>query len=336
MSENYSNKKKAIVITTIHKLNEFIEFYSKVDGWDLIIVADVKTDPLWYKDTNCVFLSLEEQKRISPKLYDLIPFNSYTRKMFGYVYCLQEKYDIIYDTDDDNINTELLSNKQDQSLIGYSNNKLINAYSFYTDIIYDTKNVLYPRGFPIQYANNLYDVVDTKNKQFDVAIIQGLVNGDPDIDAKCRIPLDNCNFNFTKNLNTNLLLGRGNYCPFNSQNTFWLDSSMFYNLYLPTTVNFRYTDILRGYVSLHQLHKNDKYLKFTPPTALQKRNSHNLHKDLLDEIEMYDSVLNVVDILVTNPFYSIRDVYADLCEKKIVTQHEILTLNTFLEETNSN
>lgn len=331
MSKICLNNKKAIVITSIHKPNKFIEFYSNLDDWDLIIVADIKTDPTYYKKIKCVFLSLEEQKRLFPTIYELIPFNSYTRKMFGYLYCLKEQYDIIYDTDDDNINTELLPKEKD-TVICNSIDKLINVYSFYTDTKYNNKNILYPRGFPVQYVNHNYDTEIIKNLEKNVAVIQGLVNGDPDIDAKCRIPFNNPKFNFNKNLTTDLILAKDNYCPFNSQNTFWLNKNIFYTLYLPTTVNFRYTDILRGYVALHQLHKNNKYLKFTPPSAVQERNEHNLYKDLLDEIEMYDSVLMVTDILIKNANHTIFEIYKKLEEKNIVDKNELIILKQFLKE----
>lgn len=332
MQKNYfHNKKKAIVITTINKPNSYIKYYSELQGWDLIIVGDVKTQTDWYKDVNCIFLSLTDQELLFPKLYSVVPFNNYARKMFGYLYCIRNGYDIIYETDDDNINLDINKFYSEFTALANSNTP-INVYKFYTDIKFNNKQLIYPRGLPIQFANADFYVQEDTTEQKDISVIQGLVNGDPDIDAKCRIVLKNTNFTFENNLDKDLILDKNCYCPFNAQNTFWTDNSMFYNLYLPVSVNFRYTDILRSYVTLNQLYRNNKHIKFTPPSANQVRNKHDLYKDLLDETEMYDTVLTVINLLKDNCNSSIQEIYHKLYIENIVTAQELTTLDIFLQE----
>ena len=50
---------KCIVITTINEPNENIHFYSNLEGWDLIIIGDKKTNNDSYKGINCIFIYLK-------------------------------------------------------------------------------------------------------------------------------------------------------------------------------------------------------------------------------------------------------------------------------------
>jgi hypothetical protein len=102
LCNTFINKRKCIIITTINEPTEQIIYYTKVIGWDLIIVGDSKTNDASYKNIDCIYLGLDEQQSLFPSIYNKIPLKSYTRKMFGYLYAIKNKYEIIYDTDDDN------------------------------------------------------------------------------------------------------------------------------------------------------------------------------------------------------------------------------------------
>ena len=129
-----------------------------------------------------------------------------------------------------------------------------------------------------------------------VAIWQGLVDADPDVDAIHRLIFGT---KVTFEDRGPLVLGQGTYAPFNSQNTLWADATVFALLYLPTTVTFRYTDILRSYVALPILEKVGLSLGFLGPTARQDRNEHDLMIDFESEIPMYRTANRVVDDLNT-------------------------------------
>ena len=116
-------------------------------------------------------------------------------------------------------------------------------------------------------------------------------------------------------------------CPFNTQNTFWVDKSTFYAMYLPISVTFRYTDILRGFIALYQLWKNDKTIKFTIPTAVQDRNEHDLMKDYESEEPMYRTAEKVIELLNENKNATIQEVYYILFQNNIVEERELETLN---------
>jgi hypothetical protein len=97
---------KWIVMTTINYPTAEVRRYSQMSPeWRLVVVADRKTPNDWQnKDNpvNCVFLSLEIQQSLDYKIMQLIPENSYTKKIIGYLYAIERGAKWIYDTDDDN------------------------------------------------------------------------------------------------------------------------------------------------------------------------------------------------------------------------------------------
>jgi hypothetical protein len=90
-----------IVITTIAYPTNALIALAAENGWRVVIVADTKTPKDW-NHKNCDFLSIERQKELGYSISRLVPYKSYTRKMIGYLYAIQNGAEWIYDTDDDN------------------------------------------------------------------------------------------------------------------------------------------------------------------------------------------------------------------------------------------
>jgi len=326
------NNKKCIIITTINKPNEIINYYSKLLNWDLIIVGDSKTDDKLYQNIKCIYLGLTEQNNMFPSLFDKIPLKSYTRKMFGYLYAIKKKYLVIYDTDDDNkyIGDLDLYNVNSSIQLITKQEGFINVYKLYT------REYIWPRGIPpnhkcidlIPYTidnKNVENNINKNNKQ-KFSVIQGLVNNDPDVDAYYRININNKSFNFD-DIDKDITLGKYSIFPINTQNTFWQDPDMFYAMYLPVSVTFRYTDILRGFIALFQIWKNNKNIKITKATAFQDRNIHDLTKDYESELSMYETAEKVIELLNNNKNATMSEIYYILAENKIVSYNEINILN---------
>ena len=325
---------KCIVITTINQPSAQILYYSKLKNWDLIIVGNSDTNDLLYKNLNCIYLDLNDQKRLFPTVYDKIPLKSYNRKMFGYLYAIKNKYTVIYDTIEDNQYSknldDFLQNDNSRSLKCCSSNGFVNLYKNYTN-----QNI-WPRGIPPEHTSvNHTCELNEDIPNLKVSIIQGLVNNNPDVDAFYRI---NINYNdnyksfiFENNNEFDVILNKNSICPFNAQNTFWIDSDMFYTLYLPITVSPRYTDILRGFIALYQLWKNNKTIKFTHPNSIQELIEHDLQTDYEHEIIMYQTVENVINILNKNKNASIQDVYKILVNYGIVKNVELELLDEWMK-----
>jgi hypothetical protein len=317
-------QKNCIVITTINPPTSQVLSYTSLPDWDLIVVADTKTDITQWKDVPCIFLSMEKQQALAPDLYKKVPIKSYTRKMFGYLYAYKNGYATIYDTDDDNVfKGGLVSPSISSASYVITSAGFNNVYNLFTD------KHIWPRGIPPGHPSiNEYPIIAQK-ESMPCAVIQGLVDNDPDVDAYYRINISDKPFTFEK-MHEPVALGRYAVCPFNTQNTFWLDRNEWYHMYLPITVTFRYTDILRGVISLYQLWKNNKTLLFTGATAVQERNVHDLQKDLEQEQPMYDTITMVIGLLTSNPDASLSDIYTILYKNNIVTEAELSCLQTWL------
>ncbi len=315
-------QKKCIIITTINKpTQQILSYASNHPDWDLIVVGDSKTPSEFYKAVNCYYLSIEEQYRIFPELSRLIPLNSYARKNLGYAYAYLNNYTLIYDTDDDNYSNIVTSKEEYNSKEVRSNGNFINIYKLYTN------NIVWPRGLPLRYIHS--EVIES-NTQYICPVIQGLVNGDPDVDAVFRITnnLNSEKFTtFESNNTETYALAPYTFCPFNSQNTYWTNPKIFYLTYLPSTVSMRFTDILRGYIAEHQLWKLLLNVKFTQANAIQQRNQHDLAKDLVEEIEMFQYTEDIIEWLVEHKNKNIIDVYEWLVTKNIVQPKEMQIIN---------
>jgi hypothetical protein len=199
----------------------------------------------------------------------------------------------------------------------------VNLYKIYSE------SNIWPRGIPPSHfsIHNEPELNNNNNTNMNIAIIQGLVDNDPDVDAHYRLAINNNPFCFDKNKDIDVILDKYSVCPFNSQNTFWLDRSLFYTMYFPTTVTFRYTDILRGFVALYQLWKNNKTIKFTFSSAVQDRNEHDLIKDYESEVPMYKTAEKVIELLNENKDATLYEIYEIFSKNGIVDASELDTLN---------
>ena len=130
-------------------------------------------------------------------------------------------------------------------------------------------------------------------------IQQGVVNGDPDMDAIFRLtrkrtltPLD-VKFDPAA---PPVIVPEGVFSPFNSQNTLFHYDAL-WALLLPTTTTFRICDIWRGYWAQRLLWEIGGQLGFFPPNAYQMRNAHNYMSDAEDEKDMYFDTDRLIDFL---------------------------------------
>ncbi len=168
----------------------------------------------------------------------------------------------------------------------------------------------------------------------EIGIWQGLADNDPDVDAIYRLTSDiHCTFK----KRAPVVLDKGIICPFNTQNT-QIRKELFPLLYLPSTVTFRYTDILRGFVAQPIMWLYGFQLGFSEATVFQERNPHDYLKDFISEIPMYQTTREVVQIVsnIVSAEFSIgenlRRAYDALCNKGIVDKSEMDLLNNWLDD----
>jgi hypothetical protein len=319
-----------IIITSIFDPTEAVIEFAAMKNYKLIVVGDKKTPKTW-KAENVEFISIEQQEISGYKLSKSMPYNHYCRKMFGYLFAIENGAEVIIDTDDDNIPKSNWAFPAFKNEYGFIPEKsgFINIYELYSS------QKIWPRGFPLRdIVKQTIQKDKIVKKEAVVGIWQGLADEDPDVDAIYRLTSNEvCNFND----NPPYVLGKNTICPFNSQNTA-IRKQLFSLLYLPTYVTFRFTDILRGLVAQPIMWLYDYHLGFTNATVVQKRNIHDFMKDFESEIPMYLHSEKIVELVsqVISKNQSIEDnlynAYLSLRRKDIVNDQEIETLEAWLDD----
>jgi hypothetical protein len=320
---------RAIIITSIHGVTKAVEKFLSFDDWEVILVGDRKTPKINQdKHQNLTYLSIKDQKSLPGHLHKL-PYNHYCRKNLGYLYAIIEGASVIADTDDDNYPKadwkEWPSNKTKARTI--SDTTFTNVYQYFTD------EFVWPRGFPLNELTSEQATPDTDEIDFDeVGVIQGLADVEPDVDAIFRLVFDQ---EIEFHNDDPIVLEPGTYCPFNSQNTLWPSEQIYPYLYLPSTVSFRFTDILRGYIAQRGLWAADKKLAFNKASVIQDRNVHDLMADFKSEIPCYTQTKKAVTLLdglelAGDPLADIRTIYTTLEKENIVEPRELEYLDHWL------
>lgn len=324
---------KYIVITTINPKSQAIVRFESFDNWKIVLVGDKKSQTI-KSSTNLTFLSLEDQQALGYKFFKLCPYNHYARKNLGYLYAIEQGAEIIYDTDDDNIPYNNWSMPKFVCSNRYlSNQQFTNVYKYFS------KKDIWPRGYPLDKIHTEVTPRKIQSESVDVGVWQGLADGDPDVDALYRLIISPRMKSIKFEIKEPVFLSKNQYCPFNSQNTLW-NKELFPLLYLPTTVSFRFTDILRGYLAQRCMWEKELYLGFCNATVYQKRNEHNLMKDFKDEIECYINtkpIVNLIDSIDLNQNLcdSLLKLYSTLALSGYVKEDECTSLKAWVEDLNN-
>ena len=292
------SKANWIVVTSISEPTSQIKNLAKIKDFQLLVVGDTKTNKNW-KYNNTIYLNIETQESLNYKTFTTTPFNSYTRKNIGYLFAIQNGAKYIYDTDDDNeplVNlTEYFNiNKYDYGMImDCKSPKVINPYAHFG------QPLIWPRGYPLnEIQKNHYNNYICGQRKTSV-VQQGVVNGDPDVDAIFRLTKSmnykriNITFDETS---PSIQYPTYKLAPYNSQNTFF-HYEAFWSLYLPFTVTFRLTDIWRSYWAQRLMWLLNDTITYNGPNAFQFRNSHSYLKDFESEKAMYSKTEKLIDFL---------------------------------------
>ena len=281
---------KTVVITTIYPISQATKKFASFEDWNLIIVGDKKTPHKEYielsKKDNVFYLTPEYQEENYKELCDLIGWNSIRRRNIGYLEALKNGAEIIASVDDDNIP---LDNWGKNLILGQE----IDVYYYHTeDIAFDPIGVtnykrLWHRGFPIQSLNRRNDRYKITRSKVKVDVQADFWNGDPDIDAVCRLehkPM--CFFD-----DKYFPIATNTFSPFNSQNTFFTKEAL--KKYLVIPFIGRMDDIWGGYY-LESLGFNVVYNK---ASVFQDRNIQNLTQNLKEEFIGYEKSIDLLNDL---------------------------------------
>lgn len=282
-----------IVTTTINAPTKatlkFAELANK-NGWVFVIVGDQKTPDFQYRNLESrypgvvVYLDCVDQTRLYPELSEIIGWKTIQRRNIGFVYAYKQGAEIIATVDDDNIpydnwGQNLLVGKEVE--VDMYKNKHCNYFDPFS---VTNHNHLWHRGYPLECLD-VKNNIDLLGRRIMFASIQAdFWDGDPDIDAICRLtkkPL--VKFNKFEPFTTN------QFSPFNSQNTFIHRSVFpFYSVWPGVG---RMDDIWAGYYA-EAMHHNVVYC---PASVYQERNPQDLVKNLENECIGYRHTLKFLN-----------------------------------------
>lgn len=311
---------KFVVITTIHPKSEAVRVLESKAGWRVILVGDKKSVAI-PGSAATTFLSLNGQRRLPFRLARHAPVNHYSRKNIGYLQAMAQGARVIFDTDDDNIPLARwavppFSCRRRLHCPG----KFVNMYRLFTS------EPVWPRGFPADeiLSSQAAPMAVRLGKSASIAVWQGLADEEPDVDALFRLVL---NKRIRFSARKAFYLPPGQFCPVNSQNSLWQRSAFPY-LYLPASVSFRFTDILRGYIAQRLLWQDGLHVGVTQATVRQCRNPHDVMADFADEVVVFTRIKDIVGEIESvrlgkDSWANLFAVYERLAAARIVDRREL-------------
>lgn len=280
--------KKIIVTTTINPPTKAIHKFDAMPDWELVVIGDLKT-PKDYALQRGAYYSPEAQESYDKALSDAIGWNCIQRRNFGLLVAHDRGADVVAVVDDDNIP---LDGWGHDLLVGHDTQ--VNFYE--TDLpVFDpvgatNHGALWHRGFPLQLlAKRDYSVKSRKTVHVDIQA--DFWNGDPDIDAICRMEhAPECTFDPAC-----FPIASNKMAPFNSQNTF-LGHAVLKDYFLMPFVG-RMDDIWAAYY----VQAKGFRVVFAKASVYQERNVHDLVRDMRQEYLGYENNLNLVVDLARDP-----------------------------------
>lgn len=283
--------KKYIITTTINLPTIATKKFAKIakrDGWIFVIIGDTKTPHEEYLELQdeyhpyVIYFHPAKQTEMYPELSEAIGWRTIQRRNIGFVYAYNHGADIVATVDDDNIpyddwGTDLYIGKEVEVDYWAPENNIFDPLSV-TNYPH-----LWHRGYPIDYLQVRDRVTYLGKKKVTPLIQADLWDGDPDIDAMCRLTFKPmCKFNITGPFAAN------KPSPFNSQNTFIHRDALKHYAVWPYVG--RMDDIWGGYYTQKMI-GTDKLI-YNRASVYQDRNVQDLIRNLENEIIGYRNTLD--------------------------------------------
>lgn len=294
--------KTTIVTTTIYvpraleKYGENARFYGH-EQVNFIVIGDKKTpaetsafcDSISAKYYPCEYLDVDQQRAYLEKYAELwrhLPFNSIQRRNVGLLKAWEDGADVVITIDDDNwmlnhdfIRLHGMVGERPELPAVESSSGWFNVCSMLQEA---SGTKFYHRGFPRgERWKEAESFTCTAPLRRRVAVNAGLWLDDPDIDAMTRMERPIVVRGMRKGAPDRFVLQPGTWSPFNSQNTALLREVI--PAYFLSPCIGRYDDIWPSYIVTRIAQHLGDVIAFGQPLMRQKRNEHNLWKDLDNE-----------------------------------------------------
>ncbi len=280
--------KKVIVTTTINPPTEAIRRFERMEDWELVVIGDKKT-PKDYTLERGIYVTPDEQEARDKALSDAIGWNCIQRRNFGLLWAHDLGADIVAVIDDDNIPYD---NWGENVMVGQE----VEVDFYLADLpAFDPVGAtnhrhLWHRGYPLQLLPQR-DYSRKERMTVRVDVQADFWNGDPDIDAICRMEhAPECDFDPSY-----FPMASNKLSPFNSQNTF-INGALLKDYFLFPHVG-RMDDIWASYY----VEAKGARVVYGPASVYQARNEHNLVVDMRKEYLGYENNLDLVQDLAEDP-----------------------------------
>jgi len=329
------NDRTAVIVTSIHAPTVSMQALARgcIDhGFELIVVGDTAS-PEEFPLHGCNFFDVAAQRASGFAWATECPPRRYARKNFGYLVAIRNGAGLILETDDDNCPQPGFFASRHRQFCGpvLDHADWVNIYRYFHD------DLTWPRGLPLDCVHTpLPPFEDVPAMDTDCPIQQGLTDAQPDIDAIYRalFPLP-----LTFRADRRIALGRGSWCPFNSQNTAWWPDA-YPLLYLPAWCSFRMTDIWRSLVAQRIGWENGWRVLFHEPTMSHDRHPHDLLADFADEVPGHlhnrriAAALSALPLLagVAHIAENMRRCYGAFVELDVLPPQELALLECWLAD----
>lgn len=304
--------KKIIVTTTINPPSEALLAFAKMPDWQMIVVGDQKTPHDCYRAIEgIIYLDPQSQQAKYPSLSSMLGWNTIQRRNIGFIEAYKMGCEIMATVDDDNYPYEDWGKNL---IVG----KTLDIDFFETkNIAFDPFSVtnhshIWHRGYPVELINSRKNNNYAGKKKMRVLVQSDLEDGDPDIDAICRIyeskPI--VKFNNIDPFASNKI------APFNSQNTFLHRECIPYYsmIHLEEKYDSRMDDIWGGFLLQHFLSEKMPFVAFSKSSVYQDRNVHDFVTDMEREVTGYrlnkkllDNIANFEQIIPAESVNCIRE-----------------------------
>ena len=268
---------------TISPPTKATRLFAEKEGWQLVVVGDRQTPEAEYQDLDCVYLGVREQEELGKELSDAIGWGCIQRRNMGFVYAYRMGAEVVATVDDDNIpyadwgEDVYVGDEVEVDLWEPAN-------GVFDPLSVTGERELWHRGYPIEFLASRGDVRHVGRGRRKVLVQADLWDGDPDVDALCRIAL-------RPSVKFDVRSPYGSDCksPFNSQNTFLHRSVLPHYMVLPGVG--RMDDIWGSYLAQDFCRGQVIYNR---ASVIQERNAHDPLRDLEEELLGYRNTLGLL------------------------------------------
>jgi len=297
-----------VVLTTIHHpaiLNNLYDNIQKHDHLDEVkvwVVGDRKTPAsaallareVSLRGLETVYFDISQQDKWGKAfpLYNLIPYNTDGRRVFGYLRALEEGCEIMIAMDDDNFpaDDDFIGGHQrtGQKWPGAVLREAARFHNICEYLTLEPHRLVFPRGFPFQLRGHVNQPESVSGpKDATIGVTEGLWLDEPDVDATTWLngKLKGVRYNGPDLF----VLEQTTWSPINTQNTSvvreLIPAFVFVTMACPVPGGLldRYGDIWGGYFLMALMQGTKYHAAFGRPLVYHRRNPHNYVDDLRHE-----------------------------------------------------